>query len=108
MKKLIALLFAGALSLGTAAVLHPASANDCPPQDTDPSDQSISVQTDAGGLCAEGDPGTQTGHVWADGNEGNPGPSSGYISLDDQNGLCADDNGGPAEGGDSPTCQATP
>lgn len=112
MKKLLVTAIVGGLATAGASLL-PAQANDCPATDTDPSDNSISVQTDAGGVCAAGDPVTQTGHIWADGNDGNPDPADGYISASNDGstttGICADDNGGPAPEEDgtvsaSPTC----
>ena len=103
MKKLLVTGLVGGLAT-VGVFLLPAHANDCPGEDLDPSDQTVSVQSEVGGVCAAGDPATQTGSVWADGEDGNPDPAGGYASLDSDKGLCADDNGGPAEGGDSPTC----
>lgn len=106
MRKLLVTAMAGGLFAGGAWLLPTQAANDCPA--TNPSNEDPSVQTPIGGVCAAGDETTQTGHIWADGDSGNPGPLAGYISAgnDDPNanGVCADDNGGPAAGGATPTC----
>lgn len=107
-KRLLITTVVGGL-VGAGAWLAPSlAANDCPPTDTDPTDNSISVQTPVGGACAEGDPATQTGHLWLDGEDTNPGPLSGFISASNDGqgpqGICADDNGGPGSGSASPTC----
>lgn len=106
-KALVATMSVVVVSAG--AWLMPAlGSNDCPPDDLNPADGSISVNTPLGGVCGSGDAGTMTGHLWLDGDSGNPGPAAGYISAgNDGNGamgICADDNGGPAAGGTSPTC----
>ncbi|MBI2169311.1 MAG: hypothetical protein HYU28_07405 [Actinobacteria bacterium] len=110
-KALVAALALGAASAGLW--LAPATAaNDCPAQDLDPSDNSVSVQTPLGGICASGDATTQTGHLWIDGEDSNPGPASGYVAASNDGqgiqGVCADDHGGPASGSTSPTCAPQP
>lgn len=108
-KRVLSLALAGGLVFGGFS-LSGAIANDCGPQDLDPSDGTVSVQTDAGGVCGSGDAGSQTGHLWADGNDDNPDPIDGYVSAGNDGAsandgdICADDNGGPEDGGDSPTC----
>lgn len=109
-KALVAACVAGIASSG--AWLVPAFGNDCPAQDTDPTDGSISIQTPVGGVCGAGDPATQQGHLFLDGESTNPGPAAGYISASNDGqggaGICADDNGGPVAGGSSPTCVTVP
>jgi hypothetical protein len=46
----------------------------------------LTVGTPAGCLTANGDAGTQSGYVVADGVATNPGPGGGYIGLDDSDG----------------------
>src|SRR6184192_3920899 len=44
------------------------------------------VPNPEGTVCAQGDPTTQTGGIWADGNGANGGPS-GYIGVNDNEGV---------------------
>lgn len=40
-----------------------------------------------GQVCADGDPTTQTGEVYADGIDGNPDPLDGYLGLNSDQGV---------------------
>lgn len=80
------------------------------------------VTTPIGTITADGDQGTQTGHITADGNADNPAVLGGYVTVgndgaDGPAGACADDNGSNANaynaqtnpgGSSSPTCQSAP
>lgn len=49
--------------------------------------QAVCQDIAIGEVCADGDPASQTGEIYADGNEGNPDPLDGYIGLNDDQGV---------------------
>lgn len=75
-------LLAGALVLaGAGAFSWSANAN---PQTCS---GTINNVNPAGTVCANGDPATQTGYIYADGNDSNPGAASGYIGVNSDEGV---------------------
>ena len=83
MKKLVAVLVAGAFVLGNIAVAG-----------ADPVVTPVGTATvNEGGYV-----------VVLDGNDDNFGPVAGYVSVSSGGRVCADDNGGWGTPGTSPTC----
>jgi len=92
----------GALAFGVAVVGAGAAQASTPnPGPTCGSDQ-VAVPTPLGVACANGDPGTQSGHVYADGESTNPGAGAGYIGVNSTQGVvgCSQGNYDRSEGAD--------
>jgi len=90
-----------------------ASSSQCGDTDTDITDSSVAVDTPVIGVCAAGDPTSQSGHVWVDGAASNPDPLDGFASVSNNDpaskgdGVCANGDDGPAD--DNPAdCVAIP
>lgn len=106
MRKLVVTSIVGALA-ATGGWLLPARAttgqNACPATGVSPGAQGgVSVQGPGGAVCASGDAGTRSGHVWATADNSNPAPLTGYISASNDGqgpqGVCTNSSGQPVSG----------
>lgn len=81
-----------------------------PEDETDTDQDSTSIDLEIGSICGDQADADESGngHIYADGDDGTP--TGGYVSAGDdgdtQPGICADDNGNPVDGGETPTCPA--
>ena len=94
-------LLAGALVLAGAGFTWSAHADPAPCASGD----TVNNTNPTGVVCAGGDAGSQSGHVYADGNDSNPGLSQGYIGANSNEGVvgCANGDYNQDEGQSDPS-----